>query len=84
MIVEKENYELDHVWTVFSIIAASIFAWDLGNFAIVWFVSFKYWETSRQFTRVIRLLEPKTGRKSLLTASGRVSKVKFNDEPEEE
>ena len=28
---------------------------DLGSMCIIWFVTFKYWETARQFSRLLRL-----------------------------
>ena len=40
----------------YSIIGFSVGLHDLGIFLTVWFVTFKYWETSRQYSRMIRIM----------------------------
>ena len=55
-IVNTDTLEIDRPVLVFTFTAVSIFLWDLSNFVIVWFVTFKYWETARQFARVMRLM----------------------------
>ena len=74
-IINKDQFAEDHPDGVFTLIAVSIFAWDLSNFIIVWFVTFKYWETARQFARVMRLMEPEQQEKEKSE-----SKVKFNED----
>ena len=74
-IINKDKLAEDHPDGVYTLIAFSIFAWDLSNFIIVWFVTFKYWETARQFARVMRLMEPEQPEKEKPE-----SKVKFNED----
>ena len=31
--------------------------YDLGSWAIIWHISFKYWETARQFSRMVRVYQ---------------------------
>ncbi len=50
--VYDENQDL-----YYSVIGFTVSMHDLGLLIIVWFVTFKYWETSRQFSRVIRVLQ---------------------------
>ena len=43
--------------TYYAIIGGCIALHDIGVLQIIWFVTFKYWETARQFSRMIRILK---------------------------
>ena len=46
----------DHKLTLyFAIKGVFVILYDMGAWTIIWHISFKYWETSRQFTRLIRM-----------------------------
>ena len=34
-----------------------VILYDLGAWTIIWHVSFKYWETARQFSRMVRMYQ---------------------------
>ena len=40
----------------FIMLGVSLCAYDVGMNSIIWFVTFKYWETARQFSRMVRVL----------------------------
>lgn len=42
------------------LLSFSNFFYNIGMFSIIWFVSFKYWETSRQFSRIVRMMNLQT------------------------
>ena len=41
----------------YAIIGVCIGIHEVGVLQIMWFVTFKYWETARQFSRMIRILQ---------------------------
>ena len=56
----KNNAYLYYISAVTILIAMA----DFGSLTIIWFVTFKYWETARQFSRLLRLQKSKTDHKS--------------------
>ncbi len=40
----------------FILLGTALCVYDIGMNSIIWFVTFKYWETARQFSRMVRVL----------------------------
>ena len=45
----------DHKELYLTITGFLIMIYDLGCWTIIWHVTFKYWETARQFSRMVRM-----------------------------
>ena len=55
-VLDKNLLKEQHRVAFYTFLYISVMTESIGMQSLVWFVSFKYWETARQFSRMIRFL----------------------------
>ena len=71
-------------------VTISVILYDLGTHTVMWFISFKYWETARQFSRIafmqgeLERIETEAIAKMELNIENGTNAAKHNQEDQKE
>ena len=56
-LISLKEWKEDEVTLYYTVKGVILILYDTGAWTIIWHISFKYWETSRQFARMIRIVK---------------------------
>ena len=61
-LISLKKWKEDEVTLYYTVKGVILSLYDTAAWTIIWHISFKYWETSRQFTRMIRIVKENSNR----------------------